>query len=103
MIHPSIQPHLPKVFELFEQHKIKNAYLFGSVLTSNFNEDSDVDFLVNVDSSIEPAIMGGHLWDLIYELQDLLNRHIDLLTERSLKNPYFIQQINNAKLPIYGF
>ena len=77
MIHPTIQPYLPKVIELFKLHKITSAYLFGSVLTEKFNAKSDVDFLVNIQTDLDPVETGGHLWDLTYELEDLLQRHVD--------------------------
>ncbi|MCF8339390.1 MAG: nucleotidyltransferase domain-containing protein [Chitinophagaceae bacterium] len=102
MIHQSIQVYLPQVIELFKRHKITSAYVFGSVITNTFNEQSDVDFLVNIQDDLDPVEKGGHLWDLTYELEDLLKRPVDLLTERSLKNPYFIKQINDTKIPIYG-
>ncbi len=102
MIHQAIQPYLPQVIALLKKHKIQKAYVFGSVLTNDFNENSDVDFLVTISEGIDPAIAGGHLWDLTFELEDLLKRNIDLLTERSLKNPYFIQELNRTKFAIYG-
>jgi predicted nucleotidyltransferase len=102
LIHQSIQVYLPQVIELFKRHKITSAYVFGSVITNTFNEQSDVDFLVNIQDDLDPVEKGGHLWDLTYELEDLLKRPVDLLTERSLKNPYFIKQINDTKIPIYG-
>jgi uncharacterized protein len=36
------------------------------------------------------------------ELRDLFNREIDLVTERSLKNPYFINELNETRFLIYG-
>ena len=48
MVHQSIQPLLPDIITLFKRHKITSAYLFGSVLTDSFNDQSDVDFLVNI-------------------------------------------------------
>ena len=90
MIHPTLQAYMPEVIALLKKHKIKSAYVFGSVLTDRFNEQSDVDFLVNLQERLDPVEAGGHLWDLGYDLEDLLNRKIDVITERSLKNPYFI-------------
>jgi predicted nucleotidyltransferase len=43
-------------------HKVKNAYLFGSVLTDRFNSASDVDFLVNYDPSMDPLERSELLW-----------------------------------------
>lgn len=102
MIHPMLQAYMPKVIALLKKHKIKSAYVFGSVLTDRFNEESDVDFLVNLQDDLDPVEAGGHLWDLGYDLEDLLNRKIDVITERSLRNPYFIKELNDTKFPIYG-
>jgi len=102
MVHQSIKPFLPEIIKLFKRHKIISAYVFGSVLTEKFNDQSDIDFLVNIQEDLDPVESGGHLWDLTYELEDLLKRPIDLLTERSLKNPYFIKQVNYTKFFIYG-
>lgn len=101
MIHQSIQPYLPQAIELFKKHKIKNAYLFGSAVSEKFNEKSDIDILVNFLDYSNPLEVGQSIWDLEDELEALTHRKIDLLTERSLKNPYFILEINNSKTLIY--
>lgn len=101
MIHPSLQKFMPQIITLLKKHKVTSAYLFGSAVTAKFNEQSDVDFLVNLKEGLAPLDAGEHLWDLHDELRDLLSREIDLLTERSLKNPYFIQELAETKVPIY--
>ena len=102
MINTSLQPHLPLIISLFEKYKIKDAYLFGSALTDKFNEKSDVDFLVNFDDDLDPVEKGELLWNLRFSLEDDLNRPIDLITASSLKNPYFIEELNETKQKIYG-
>ncbi|PGH38288.1 MAG: nucleotidyltransferase [Candidatus Nephrothrix sp. EaCA] len=102
MIHPLIQPYLPDIVNLLKAHQITQAAIFGSGVTDRFNEASDVDFLVTIKEGLDPVEAGEHLWDLTYELEALLHRKIDLLTERSLKNPYFIEEVNKTKLIIYG-
>ncbi len=103
MLHPSINQHLPKIKALFKLHKIKNAYVFGSVLTNKFDEKSDVDFLINFNDYSDPLKVGQSIWDIEDELELITNRKVDLLIERSLKNPYFIQELNNTKQLIYEF
>ena len=103
MLHKSFEPYLPKVIAIFKKHKVVNACVFGSVVTDKFTPNSDVDFLVNIEKNLDPVLAGGHLWDMYYELKDLLQREVDVLTEPSLKNPYFIKEINQTKLPIYGY
>lgn len=102
MLHQSFQPYLPRVIELLKKHKIKNAYVFGSVLTDRFNEESDVDFLVNFQDGLDPLEKGELWWNLHDILRDTVNREIDIVTETSLKNPYFIKELNETKLKIYG-
>jgi predicted nucleotidyltransferase len=102
MINASLQPSLPLIISLFEKHKIKDAYLFGSVLTDGFDEKSDVDFLVNFNDDLDPLEKGELMWSLRFSLEDDLNRPIDLITESSLKNPYFIKELNKTKQKIYG-
>jgi len=102
MINSHLQPYFPLIISLFEKHKIKNAYLFGSALTDKFDEKSDVDFLVNFIDDLDPLEKGELLWNLRFSLEDNLNRPIDLITESSLKNPYFIEELNEKKLKIYG-
>ena len=97
-----IKSHLPLIMSLFEKHKIKDAYLFGSVLTDKFDKKSDVDFLVNFTDGLDPLEKGELLWNLRFSLEDSLDRPIDLITESSLKNPYFIEELNEKKLKIYG-
>lgn len=102
MIHPEFQPYLPKVIQILKEHKVKDAYLFGSVLSSRFNEDSDVDFLVSYESFDDPVAFGDNIWDLRFALEDNLHRDVDLINEDNLKNPYFNQELNETKYKIYG-
>lgn len=102
MIHPEFQPYLPKVIQILKEHKVKDAYLFGSVLSSRFNEDSDVDFLVSYETFDDPVAFGDNIWDLRFALEDNLHRDVDLINEDNLKNPYFIQELNETKFKIYG-
>jgi predicted nucleotidyltransferase len=40
-------------------------------------------------------------FDLHYKLENLFSRKIDLLTEQSLANPFFIQSLEKSKQLIY--
>jgi predicted nucleotidyltransferase len=102
MIHPIIQSKMEDIQYLMREHKIRKGYLFGSGVAERFNENSDVDVLVEIDESIDPVELGGHLWDLQFALEKLLGRKVDLLTSRSLRNPYLKKSINESKQLIYG-
>ncbi len=102
MIHPSFLEKLPAVVNLLRKHQIKNAFLFGSAVTNQFNDNSDIDLLINFNEGLDPVEAGEHWWSLHDELRDLFRREVDLVTDRSLKNPYFIDELNKTKFLIYG-
>ena len=101
--HLPINKFLPLIISLIEKHKVKEAYIFGSAISDKFDEEkSDIDLLVNFIEGLEPLVKGELIWDLKFALEDSLNRPIDLITESSLKNPYFIEEINQTRIKIYG-
>jgi len=103
MLHPSFQPFLPQLKQVLSKYKVKNAYVFGSVVTDKFNQDSDIDFVVDFIDYSNPLEVGQSIWDLEEELETITARKIDLLTGRSLKNPYFIEELNNTKQLVYEY
>ena len=86
---------------LCELYRVRTMYAFGSVCTDNFKEDSDIDFLIAFDDLSFDQYTDNY-FELHYKLQDLFNRQIDLLTENSLSNPYFIKGIEQTKELIYA-
>jgi DNA phosphorothioation-dependent restriction protein DptG len=85
-----------------EQLLIKRLYIFGSAVNATgFNEDSDIDFLIAFEDSLTPEEYSENYFQLHYKLRELFNREIDVLTERSLSNPYFIKSIERSKYLVY--
>ena len=80
---------------------VKKFYLFGSALTTRFNENnSDIDVLVETEN-ISPEEKGACLIALWEDLEKLFNRKVDLLTENSLRNPYLAREIEQTRKLIY--
>ncbi|WP_165953078.1 nucleotidyltransferase family protein [Pedobacter changchengzhani] len=102
MVHPSLQKYMPQIIALLKKHKVASAYLFGSAVSQRFNDESDVDFLVNFQDNLEPLEKGELFWDLHDALRDRLGREIDILSESALKNPFFIQEVKETRIKIYG-
>lgn len=102
MVHPIFQPNIPKIIELFQKYQVKNAYFFGSVLTEKFDNESDLDILINFKSEITDPLQKGELmWDLEFAIEDTFNRKVDILQETTPKNPFFIKELNETKQLIY--
>jgi uncharacterized protein len=101
MIHHVLKDKLPAVTQLLKEHNVKRAYAFGSVCTDKFNSESDIDLLIAFEDGLDPLVYGESYWIILFALQDMFKREIDLVTEPSLKNPYFIKVMNQTKTPIY--
>jgi len=43
-----------------------------------------------------------HYFELRYKLEDLFDRKIDLLTEISISNPYFLESVEETKELLYA-
>ena len=87
--------------QLCVKNKVKSLYVFGSVLTSRFNNDSDIDMIVDIEST-NPLEYANYYFNLKFALQDLLNRPIDLLENKAVRNSYLRQEIDNSKQLIYA-
>ena len=55
-----------------------------------------------MDESLEPLERGTLLWDLWDKLEDYLHRRIDVVSEKNLRNRYFIEELNETKQLLYG-
>jgi hypothetical protein len=82
-------------------YNVEKMYLFGSILNSNFNKDSDIDFLVKF-KSIEISTYFDNYMDFKENLEKLFGREVDLVEEQTLRNPILINSINKSKELIYG-
>lgn len=80
---------------------IKRLYAFGSIMSDNFRDDSDIDFLISFAENLTVDEYTRNYFTLHYKLRELFNREIDIVTERTLSNPYFIESINESKQLIY--
>lgn len=95
-----ISNHLSEIRCLFRKYEVKNAYLFGSAAKNTLKADSDIDFLINFTDKSDFEKYGNNYFNLLYALQDLLKRNVDLIAEETLSNPFLIESINKSKIKI---
>lgn len=100
MIQPLFLEKLPQVRQILRQHRVKSAYAFGSVCTDRFGADSDIDLLVSFEK-IPFGAYSENFWSLEESLESLLQREVDIVVEKNLRNPFFIEVMNKTKTPIY--
>ena len=96
-----LKKYASDIARLCELHKVKNLYVFGSVLKDNFTSDSDIDLIVEFEN-IDVNDYADNYFDFKFALQDILNRPVDLLEEKAIKNPYFRKSVNHQRQLLYG-
>ena len=96
----SIENKLPEVKELLIKYGVEKAFLFGSATNSKFNSDSDVDILYTFNENLDVETYGTNYFNLLHELEDLLKKQVDLVAEKTLRNPYLIESINENKIQL---
>ncbi len=96
-----IELNIQQIIALCKRHKVTKLFVFGSILTHKFNDNSDVDLLVEF-SRTEISDYFSNFFDFKYALQDLLGREIDLLESQAIRNPYLKLNIDSSKQLIYG-
>ena len=70
-----------EILRLAAEHGARQIRVFGSVARGDADEQSDVDFLVEMESGRSLLDMGG----LLMDLQDLLGCKVDVVSEKGLK------------------
>lgn len=96
-----LEQHKSEIEALCKKHSVQRLYAFGSVNTPGFRADSDVDFLVDLGEKPDFEYAEA-FFQLADELEQILNRSVDLLTIHSLKNPFFIQKVEESKSLLYA-
>lgn len=96
-----ISDNLNTIKLLCASHNVNRLYVFGSACTDRFNEKSDIDLLISF-MAMEAGDYADTYFELAEEFEKLFNRPVDLVTEKSLSNPYFIESINKSKTLLYG-
>ena len=96
-----IEQQLEKLRDLCFEHKVEKLHVFGSAATDDFNDSSDIDILIKFKDLSHEEYTDMY-FSLHEKLEALFNRKVDLLTERSLSNPYFIAKVEQTKMLLYA-
>lgn len=78
----SLKQHRAEVLRIAAKYGATDLRVFGSVARGEADESSDIDLLVRMAPGRSLFDVGG----LIMDLQDLLGRRIDVVTERGLRS-----------------
>ncbi len=79
-MHPLIEQHRDEILTLARRRGIENVRVFGSMARDEADETSDADLLVSIPRDKSALELGG----LLVEIQSLLHRRVDVVSDRGL-------------------
>ncbi len=97
-----IQKNLDEIIAVSKQHHVQTISLFGSAAKNSMREDSDIDLLVEFSTDINVLDYADNYFSLLEQLQNILDRKVDLVSKKSLKNPVLIKEIYQSKVDLYA-
>ena len=84
-------------------HRVQRLDLFGSAATGHYDpESSDLDFVGEFQPTDTPGARADAYFGLLEGLEELFGRPIDLVVGSAIRNPYFLEAVEESRTPVYG-
>lgn len=97
-----IEQHRDEVAALCRRAGARRLDVFGSAARGDFDPaTSDIDFLVEFDE-LPPKAYADAYFGLRESLERLFGRPVDLVTARSIENPFLRERIEAERMPVYA-
>jgi len=90
----------PEIERICRRLPVKRLGLFGSALSQDFSQSSDIDVLVIFDSG-ENIDLFDKYFELKEQLEEILQREVDLVVDKKFKNPVLREAIDRTRIVIY--
>lgn len=90
----------PEIERVCRRMPVKRLGLFGSALSHNFPQGSDVDVLVIFDTG-ENIDLFDKYFELKERLEEIFKRGVDLVVDKKFKNPVLRESIDRTRIVIY--
>ena len=96
-----IEDHREQIAAVCRQYGVERLEVFGSAATGAFDAaTSDIDFIAK-SGAHNTLNLFERYFGLMEDLERLLKRPIDLLTDQPFHNPYFAQSVEKSRQTIY--
>ncbi len=96
-----VEKHLDQIRAVCCQYNVKRLEIFGSAVTGEFDTGSDIDFLVEF-GPLEEGHHADTYFGLLDAIKGILDRNVDLVMSSAIKNPYFLEGIENKREVLYA-
>ena len=98
---PTVEEQADELRRLYLRYHVRRLDLFGSAATGAYRpENSDLDFVIE----FQPEAFGAYAdtyFGLLEALEQLFGRPVDLVVGSAIKNPYFLQSVEQTRSPIF--
>jgi hypothetical protein len=96
LIEDLLRARREEILKISAKHGAFNVRVFGSAARGEAGEQSDIDLLVDVGANRTPFFPGG----LLADLEDLLGRRVDIVTEEGL-HWYIREKVIKEAVPLW--
>lgn len=98
---PEVKNNLSRIIETCKQMQVKSLHLVGSgARLDDYTEKSDLDFLFRTFDG-EDEKNSFDYFDLLFKLEEITGRKVDLIAEERIRNKYLLQSVLEDKIKIY--
>jgi uncharacterized protein len=97
MLASIITNNLAQLQNICKTHYVKELYVFGSAARNEMNDDSDVDFLYTMKEETPEMEYATIFFDMLWKFESLLEKKVDMVPEKYMRNRIFIEEVNNTK------
>ncbi len=88
--------------ELCRRYGVERLFVFGSAVLGRFDpQHSDLDFLVRFSDRAPTGEYADRYLGFADALEDLFGRPVDLVTEESIRNPFFRREVEATRQLLY--
>ncbi|MEO6330189.1 MAG: nucleotidyltransferase domain-containing protein [Ginsengibacter sp.] len=98
-----VKDNIEEIIKTCERMKVHSLYLFGSAGNKKkFTKNSDLDFLYEFKKDKNGVPVSQYYYfDLMFSLEKITGKKIDLVAEEKIKNKFFLARVNEEKIKIY--
>ena len=97
-----IERHRDDLESLCRRHHVATLEVFGTAAGETLDSNAgDLDFLVRFQPT-EEMTAADQYFGLLFDLQGLFDRDVDLVCTDAMKNRYFIEEVNKSRRLLYA-
>ena len=97
----TVEQRADELKSLCRRYDVQRLDIFGSAASGDYHpEESDLDFLVEFQPAALEAYADAY-FGLLESLERLFGRRVDLVVGSAIKNPYFLQSVEETRTPVY--